>query len=180
MTAMQLEQRPRHGRDRVDTLHEMMCRYETARAESNGGGSSGGRNESRLLGFDPTTWTREYQELERCLNELRTLARNGRPMIEHNVSSSTAWWHLSHRYLRTETVRREVFMRRTHNGERVPNRLPANMEVVSRQTILHGKSSHMLVRVWDTNVDPKVVGAALRWIAREFKGSPAVYSEDSQ
>lgn len=174
-----LETRPRYGRDRVDTLHEMLTRYHEARAESNGGGSSGGRNESRLLGFDPTTWTREYVELERCLNELRGLAHNGRPMIEHGVSSSAGWWHLSHRYLRTETVRREIHMRRTHSGERVPARLPANMEVVSRQTILHGKSSHMLVRVWDTNVDPKVVGAALRWVSRSYRGTPAVYDEQS-
>ncbi len=174
-----LEHRPRHGRDRVDTLHEMLTRYESARAESNGGGSSGGRNESRLLGFDPQTWTREYQELERCLNALRYLGAVDSPIIEKGVSAQRAWWHISHRYLRTETVRREIHMRRTHSGERVPARLPANMEVVSRQTILHGKSSYMLVRVWDTNVDPKVVGAALRWIARSYNGTPAVYDEQS-
>lgn len=177
MTSLLERPRPRPRSDRVDTIHEMLCRYEEARAENGGGGGGGSQHESRINAFDPQTWTREYQELERCLERLRWLAAHGRPMIEKNVSSSTAWWHLRHRYLETHTVRREVHLKKTHSGDRTLARLRHNEEVLARQTILNGRKSFVLLRVWDPRVEPTYVGAALRWIAREFKGTPAVYSE---
>lgn len=167
----------REDRDRTQAIHDMLTRYEQARSESSSPGGSGGRHESRLLEFDHQTWTSAYRELDRCLERLRYIAQHGRPMIERGVSSSTAWWHLRHRYLHADVVRREVHSRRTHSGERVPVALPANMEIVARQTILNGKSSSMLVRVWDRRVDPKIVAAGLGWIAGQYRGMPAVYSE---
>ena len=169
-------ERPHRNRDRVDTLHDMLVRFVEAKSEASGGGGGDSRLESRLLGFDPLTWTREYRELDRCLDRLRWLAEHGRPMIERNVSSAAAWWNVRARYLEAETVRREVHSRRTHSGERVPGRLPGNYEIVARPTILQGKSQHMLVRVWDPGVRPEVVAAALRWISREYRGTPASYS----
>jgi hypothetical protein len=172
-------ERPRTRTDRIETLHAMLTHYTEARSEAGSGGGGGSRPESRLLAFDASTWTREYEELERCLNALRYLAQHGRPMIEQGVSSAAAWWHLRARYLEAETVRREVHFRKTHSGERVPARLPSNMEVVARATILNGRTGHMMVRVWDARVDPRVVAAGLRWLSAEFRGSPAVYSEES-
>lgn len=172
-------ERKRPRDHRTEALHEMLLRYSEAKSESSGLGGGGSHHEARMNVWDAQTWTREYRELERCLDALRYMAEHGRPMLERNVSSSAGWWHLRHRYLVTDTVRREVFMRRTHSGERVPARLPANMEVTSRQTILNGKTSYMMVRVWDARVDPAVVGAALRFLAREFRGVPATYAETS-
>lgn len=172
-------ERPRSTSDRrrVETIHDMLSHYHDARAESSGWGDGGSsRLESRLLGLDPLTWTPAYRELERCLERLRWLAGHGRPMIEKGVSSGAAWWNVRARYLEAETVRREVHMRKTHSGQRVPAPLPRNMEVLARPTILNGSSQSLLVRVWDPRVDPQVVGAALRWISGEFRGQPASYS----
>jgi hypothetical protein len=163
---------PRRNTDRVDTLHEMLVRLEEARSEGSSAGGGGSHHEARMNTWDALTYTREYKELDRCLERLRWLAEHGRPMIAPDVSSAKAWWHIRHRYLATEVVRREVHYRRTHSGERVPARLPRNMEVVSRQTILNGRAGYMMVRVWDPRVDPAVVGAGLRWISREFRGTP--------
>ena len=169
--------RPREDR-RVDTLHDMLLRYNEARAENSSAGGGGTQHSSRIHSFDAQTWTREYQELERCLERLRWLAEHGRPMIERNVSSGAAWWNIRARYLDAEIVRKELHLRKTHSGDRVPQPLPRNSEVVARATILHGKTNYMLVRTWDARVDPQVVGAALRWISREFRGTPAVYREE--
>lgn len=176
-TIMTVERPHYRSTDRVDTLHEMLSRYNEARSEGSGGGGGGSHHESRINVFDAATWTREYQELERCLERLRWLAGHGRPMLERNVSAGAAWWNVRARYLEAEVVRREVHLRRTHSGDRVPTQLPRSMEVVARATILHGKTNYMLVRQWDRRVDPHVVGAALRWISREYRGTPAVYSE---
>ena len=157
----------------------MLLYYTEARSEAGSGGGGGSRPESRLLAFDAQTWTKEYAELERCLNALRYLAQHGRPMIERDVSSSAAWWHLRARYLEAVTVRREVHYRKTHSGERVPARLPSNCEVVARATILNGRTGYMMVRQWDARVDPRVVAASLRWLSGEFRGSPATYREES-
>lgn len=176
MQATMTAERPRaHSRDRIATLHDMLTRYHEARSEASGVGGGGTRLEGRLLAFDSQTWTREYQELDRCLQRLRWLAEHGRPMIEHGVSSGAAWWHLRQRYLEAHVGRREIHMRKTPAGERVPI-VPRNMEVVARPTILQGKTQMLLVRSWDQRVDPQVVGAALRWISREFRGTPASYS----
>lgn len=160
---------------RVGTIHDMLNRYNEARSEASGVGGGGSRHESRINGFDPETWTPEFRELERCLERLRWLASHGRPMIAHNVSSGAAWWNVRQRYLEARVVRREVRMRKTHSGHRVPVRLPSYMEVVARPTVLQGKTQYMLVRQWDERVDPHVVGVALRWISDEFRGRPAVY-----
>lgn len=173
------EEATRRTKQRVETLHDMMTRYHEARSESAGPGGGGSQHGSRINAFDQRTWTREYQELERCLDRLKYLAQHGRPMIERNVSSSAAWWHVRARYLEATISRREIHLRKTHSGERVPARLPRNCEIVARATILHGKSQHMLVRTWDPRVDPRIVGAALRWISREYRGTPAVYSESA-
>lgn len=170
-------QRERDDPRRIATLHEMLQHYNHARSEASGGAGGGGaRHEARLLGLDPTTWTREYRELERCLERLRWLALHGRPMIERGVSSGAAWWHVRQRYLEAREVREEVHLRKTHSGDRVPAHLPRNKEVIGRPTILQGRSQRLLVRVWDPAVDPHIVGAGLRWISREFRGEPRPYS----
>ena len=163
--------------DRVDTIHQMLVNWDAARSEGSSVGGGGSHLEARINTWDATTWTREYQELDRCLVRLRYLAGHGRPMISHGVSSSAAWWTIQQRYLEAVVVRREVFLRRTHSGERVPVSLPRNCEVVSRATIMQGKSSFCMVRTWDTRVDPADVDAALRWIAKEYRGVPACYKE---
>lgn len=163
-------------RRRTGVLHDMLNHYNEARSEATGAGGGGSRHESRINAWDPETWTPAYRELERCLEGLRWLAQHGRPMIERGVSSGAAWWHLRARYLEAELVRREVHLRKTHSGTRVPVPLPRNEEVVARPTILQGRSQTLLVRRWDQRVDPHVVQAALRWISREFKGQPAPYS----
>ncbi len=165
--------------DRVHTLRLMLERYPEARAEAQGGGSSGGRREARLLGFDPYTWTQEMRELERCLERLRALAHGRSPMLERGISSRRAWWHLRQRYLEARVVRREIHTRKTHSGERVPKRLPANMELASRQTVLHGQTTYALVRVWHPDVDERVVEAALRYLDAEFRGAPALPAESA-
>ena len=173
-------ERPRQvSTDRVDTIHEMLVRYDEARSEGSSAGGGGSHYEARLNTWDSQTWSREYRELDRCLDRLRWLAEHGRPMIERSISSGAAWWAIRSRYLESTVVRREVHYRRTHSGERVPARLPSNMEVVSRQTILNGRAGYMMVRVWDPRVEPAIVGAGLRWISREFLGQPAVYSESA-
>ncbi len=179
MTLTMTIEHPRKTADwRTTLIESMLEHYHEARAEAYGGESTGARNTSRINAFDTKTWTHEYVELERCLDHLRYLAGHGRPMIAKNVSSSTAWWNLRERYLNAQTVRREVHTRRTHSGNRVPVELPRNMEVVSRQTVLNGKTSSMLVRVWDPGVDLRVVRVAVDWVAGEFKGTPAVYGEN--
>lgn len=165
--------------EKEQTIREMLSRYEQARssAGSSTGDGAGGRFESRINTFDPLTWTPEYRELERCLLRLRWLAEHGRPMIAKGVSASRAWWHLRHRYLEARVVRREVHLDENHRRTNRRPRLAGNMEVVSRQTVLQGRSSMMLVRVWDSRVDAAVVDAAVSWLACEFRGMPAVYSE---
>lgn len=165
--------------DRQHTIRAMLERYDEARSASSGPGGSGRRHESRLNQFDPHTWTAEYQELERCLDRLRWLAHHGRPMIEKNMSSGAAWWHLRERYLNARTTRRLIHSRVTRTGHRVPARLPANTEIVGRPTILHGTTSSVIVRTWDARVDPGIVDAAVRWLAREYVGTPALYKENA-
>lgn len=164
---------------RLNALHVMLCHFNEARSEAGGWGGSGGHHTSRINVFDENTWTREYVELERVLDELRTMAQGLRPMISKGVSSSIAWWNLRERYLNAQVVQREVHVRKTKSGNLEPVQLPRNMEVVSRQTNLHGRTSSMLVRVWDHGVDDEIVVAALRWVSHEFKGRPAVYGETS-
>jgi hypothetical protein len=149
----------------------MLASFSDARAEAFGGGGAGGRATSRINSFDPATWTRSYQELDRVLEHLRYLAGHGRPMIARDVSSSTAWWSIRARYLDAKIVRREVHLRKTHTGNRVPI-LPANSEIASRATILNGRTCSMMLRVWDGGVQPRVVDATIGWIDEQFKGRP--------
>jgi len=165
-----------HDRRRLDTIHDMLSHYHEARSEAGGTGGGGSRLEARLLGWDPETYTREYRELDRCLDRLRWLAQHGRPMIAKGISSGAGWWHLRMRYLESQVVRREIHTRRTHNGTRVPAPLPRNCEVVARPTILQGRSQTLLVRTWDARVDPQIVRASLGWISQEFRGHPRPYS----
>lgn len=162
---------------RTESLRAMLSTYQEARSVSNGAGGTGGRADSRYLEFDPSTWTREFQELERVLNHLKYLAGHGRPMIARNVSSSTAWWHVRERYLHCEKVRRLVHLRKTHSGERVPTGLRPNEEIASRTTILNGSQTSLMVWRWNPKVDLGVVDVAVEWMSGEFRGSPATYPE---
>jgi hypothetical protein len=164
--------------DRVDTIKAMLALYQEARSVSSGAGGTGGRADSRYLEFDPSTWTREYKELERVLERLRYLAGHGRPMIARNVSSSTAWWNVRQRYLECEKVRRLVHLRKTHSGERVPTGLRQNEEIASRTTILNGSQTSVMVWRWNPKVDLGVVDVAVDWMSSEFRGTPSVYSQD--
>jgi len=161
--------------ERPEVLKEMLSRYHDARStHGRTFGSGETRNESAILTFDPFTWTREYRELERCLGELRRLAHGRRPIIAKGVSASKAWWHLRERYLACRVERREIHTHKTRGGHRVPKRLPQNMEVLSRPTLLKGDRVAVVVRVWDPGVDMVVVEAAVEWLAGEFRGTPAL------
>lgn len=160
--------------ERTDTIREMLLRFPEAQAQAKGEGGMGGRFESCLLTFDSLTWTREMRELDRCLTELRRLAQTTSPIIARDVSARQAWWHLSHRYLLCQLVRREIRTRKTRAGHRQPVRLPANVEVVSRPTLMHGDRASMLVRTWDAGVRADVVDVAVGWVSREFRGEPAL------
>lgn len=160
--------------DRTETLHEMLVRLPEARAQAKGEGGRGGQFSSAILVFDPVTYTREYRELDRVLTVLRTMAQSRGPMIARNVTSGQAWWNLSHRYLLCQLVRRDVHTFKTRAGHRVPRKLPANMEVVSRPVLMHGEKASMLVRVWDSRVEPRIVQAALEWVSQEYRGTPAL------
>ena len=162
---------------RTETLHEMLLRYPEARAQAKGEGGRGGQFSSAILVFDPLTWTAEFRELDRCLQMLRSQAQARGPMVARNVTAGQAWWNLSHRYLLCQLVRKEIHTHKTRAGHRVPRKLPANMEVVSRPTLMHGEKASMLVRVWDRKVDPDKVRAALEWIGREFRGTPSLPRE---
>lgn len=163
--------------DRLETLHEMLLRLPEARAQAKGEGGRGGQFSSAILVFDPVTYTACYRELDRVLTLLRTQAQTRGPMIARNVTAGQAWWNLSHRYLLCQLVRREIHTHKTRAGHRVPRKLPANMEVVSRPTIMHGDKASMLVRVWDPKVEPLKVQAALEWVSREYRGEPALPEE---
>lgn len=159
-------------------LKQMLDRYDDARStDGRSFGSGFQHNESVILQFDQKTWTPKYQELERCLIELRTLAHGRRPMIAKGVSSSAAWWHLAERYLRCRTERRELHTRKTRAGHRVPQGIGKNMEVLSRPTLLHGSRVAVVLRVWHPGVREEIVDAAVDWIGERFVGEPALPKE---
>lgn len=159
---------------RLETLHEMLTRLNEARAQAKGEGGRGGQFSSAILVFDPVTYTREYRELDRVLAELRRQANTRGPMIAKNVTPGQAYWHLSHRYLLCQLVRREVHTVKTRAGHRVPRKLPHNCEVVARPVLMHGEKASMLLRVWDGGVKPEIVQAAIQWVSREYRGEPAM------
>ena len=160
---------------RADTIHALLDRYHDARStHGRTFGTGDHRNESAILHFDHATWTPAYRELERCLTELRRLAHGRRPMIAKGVSASKAWWHLRERYLACRVERREIHTHKTRGGHRVPKKLPANMEVLSRPALLRGDRVAVVVRVWDPGVDMAVVDAAVGWIAGVYRGTPAL------
>lgn len=169
-------ERPRNS-ERIETLHQMLSRYSEAQSQKRGEGGIGGQFSSAELVWDDTTWTPAFQELERCLIELRKLAKTTRPIIPPGISSSKAWWCLQERYLNSKVIRREIRTRRTRSGHRIPANLPRNQEVVARPILLHGDRSEMLVRVWNPGVEMESVEAALDWIAKEYRGQPAMFSE---
>lgn len=169
---------PRSSDERCDTIRAMLDRYPEAQAQAKGEGGRGGMFSHAILQWDPNTWTREYQELERCLLELRRRALSRGPMIAKNVTSGQAWWHLSHRYLLATTARKEVHVHvNRKTGHRTPGRLPSNCEVIARPTLLNGRTASALVRTWDSKVDPHVVAAAVQWVSGEFRGEPGVFKE---
>ena len=162
--------------EKKQQIRSMLETYEQALSEPPGGEGGGGnnhRNDSRYLGFDPTTWGKEYRELQRCLDDLRALAVGSSPILAHGVSARKGWWSLRERYLTCAYATEEVRLRKTRSGDRVPVPLPANKEIVSRQTILNGKSSTMRVRVWNQGVDPHAVSVALDWVTTSYRGRPA-------
>ncbi len=175
MTVIPLD-RPRNT-DRLHTIRAMLDRWDEAHAQKRGDGGIGGQFSSAELVWDDTTWTPAFQELERCLIELRKLAKTTRPIIPPGISSGKAWWCLQERYLNSKVIRREIRTRRTRSGHRIPVNLPRNQEVVARPVLLHGDRSEMLVRVWNPGVEMAAVEAALQWIEREYRGQPAMFSE---
>lgn len=177
MTLLALERTERMTDTRADTIRAMLDRWDEAHSQKRGEGGIGGQFSSAQLVWDSTTWTPAFQELERCLVELRRLAKSTRPIIPPGISSGKAWWCLQERYLSSKVIRREIRTRRTRSGHRVPSNLPRNQEVVARPVLLHGDRAEMLVRVWNPGVDLDSVDAAVAWIANEFRGTPAVFSE---
>lgn len=176
MTATMTRPQTRTG-NRTEALHEMLARYDEAKAESSGVGGGGTHNESRINAFDPTTYTPAYRELDRCLERLKWLAYHGRPMIAKNVNAYRGWWNLDQRYFRCEKVQKPIHLRKTRSGDRIPAGLPRNMAIASRATILNGSQALAMVWVWDPRVDLAVVDETVAWISKEFRGTPSVYSE---
>ena len=169
---------PRSSDRRCDTIRDMLSTYTQAQAQAKGEGGRGGMFSHAILQWDPATWTPEYQELERCLTELRRRALERGPMIAKNVTSGQAWWHLSHRYLLARTARKEVHVHvNRKTGHRTPGRLPHNCEVIAQPTLLNGRTASVLVRTWDGRVDPHIVKAAVEWVSGEFRGEPSVFKE---
>lgn len=165
------------GDPRLNELHGMMLRFHEARSQAKGEGGRGGQFSSAILVFDPLTYTREYRELDRCLTELRRQANTRGPLIAKGVTPGQAWWNLSHRYLLCTLKRTEIHTTKTRAGHRVPRKLPHNMEVVARPTLMHGDKASVLVRVWDSAVDPAKVAAAIQWLSTEYRGVPALPTE---
>ena len=158
--------------DRADIIREMLSRYHEAQAQAKGEGGLGGQFSSAMLTWDHETYTREYRELDRCLNLLRLQAEGG-AVFKSGTSARRVWWAIRERYLHCTLVQREVHTYRTKSGHRVPKPLPAGQEVVSRQVMmLHGKAT-AIVRVWDDRVDSKLVDEGVRWLAGEFRGRPS-------
>lgn len=167
-----------NARERQRVLRLMLALYIDCRQESGERAGSGTRRESRLLAFDPRSWTPQMRELERCLDLLRDRARARGPMLERGVTAGSGWWHLRQRYLEATTVRRELRTRKTRSGHRVPV-VPAHAEVLSAPTSALGGRCSVLLRIWHAGVDERVVDAAVRWISGEYRGEPALPLEET-
>lgn len=156
----------------------MLSVYVDCRQESGERAGTGGRRESRLLTFDPRTWTREMRELDRCLTLLRDRARSRGLIIEKGVTAGQGWWHLRQRYLEAHVVRRELRTRKTRSGHRTPV-VPKSAELLASVTVLTGGRCQALLRVWHPGVDERVVDAAVRFLVREYRGEPALPQEEA-
>jgi hypothetical protein len=159
--------------DRELTIQAMLDRFLEARCQRRGEGGIGGQFSSADLSWDDTTWTPSYAELDRCLAVLSLLARS-RPF-----EFSALWWHLRHRYLQVEMARKEIFMQKTPHGQRRPQKLPENMEIIAGPTYIKGSTKAMVtVRVWDPKVTPSYVSAGISWLSGEFRGTPTIFATE--
>lgn len=159
--------------DRELTIKAMLERFLEARCQRRGEGGIGGQFSSADLSWDDTTWTPSYAELDRCLVRLSNLARS------QPFEFSSIWWHLRHRYLQVETARKEIFMQKTTHGQRRPQRLPENMEIIAGPTYIKGSNKAMVtVRIWDPKVTPSLVSAGIVWISQEFRGTPSIFATE--
>lgn len=105
----------------------------------------------------PTLWRDgSYQELERCLSEMRERSR-------------VQWWHLSMRYRWGWETLRPVRTRKTKHG-REPE-LPPRSELLITGASVPG-STLVLVKlyVWSEEVKPTHVEEGVDWLVKEMYG----------
>jgi hypothetical protein len=153
--------------EREQTIRLMLERFNEAQAQKKGEGGIGGQFSSAHLQWDETTWNSSYVELSRCLEKLR-----------NDPVRSRVWWSVRQRYLHCQIRRREVAVKYNHRKTvRTPVSLPSNEEVVSRQTVLNGKTTMLMVRVWDPKVREDLVDEGVKWLAKEFRGKPRMPKE---
>lgn len=138
------------------TIVELLRRYEEAQEGGSGDGPGDGR-----LPLMPSTWNGSYRELERCLKRMRR-------------AEPSLWWHVTERYIRTSSIRREVPVRRPwRNGlPTVEFVLPPHCELAAGGTKVGDKTAGVRLVVWNPGVELGKVRLGVEWLAREFRGEP--------
>lgn len=130
----------------------LLCSYHDALHAWDDRASGGG---AKLM---PSMWREgSYRELERQLRRMR----------DSRTGSRRLWWHVSARYLWTQTQVRNVHLRRTSKGPvPVP---PAHTEI---EAILEttGKSARVKLATWDPQVDMVLVTQGVSWLANNMYG----------
>jgi hypothetical protein len=120
-------------------------------------GRADGDGFSGVLLLMPSDYTRgSYQELERCLVDMRD---NGRRRL---------WWHATRRYRDGERKAIDVPVRRTQRGA-VPI-LPRNCELVGGGVLSGQKRATVLVRRWPDTVRVELADAGVELLVATMYG----------